>query len=78
MEACADLQQRGYAPTIPDVTCGGGGDMGEEFQQSAFACAILADDADHVTLLHLEADVLECPDIIAMTFGAAVVDLAYL
>lgn len=52
--------------------------MTEELQEGRLAGAILADDADDITLLYLKIDVLERPDIVAVALGSAVVGLTNL
>jgi len=78
METGADLQEGGDTAFIGDMTSSRGGDMAEELQQGALASTVLADNADDVALLYLEGDVLQSPDIVAVTLGRAVVDLANL
>lgn len=78
VEAGADLKQGGNAATGLDAASGRGGDTGEELQQRGFAGTILADDANDVALLDLEVDVLQCPDILALTLMGAVVSLTNL
>ncbi len=62
MEASADFEQRRDAPADVDLPDRGRGDAREELQQRALARAVLADDADHVALLHAEIDVPQGPD----------------
>ena len=77
VEAGADLEQRPDASTGTDGAGGGGGNFGEDLQQGALAGTVLADDAYHVALLDFEVDVLQGPHVVAGTFAAAVVGLAY-
>ena len=76
MEAGADFEEGGDAASVADVACGWGGDMAEELEEGGLAGAVLADDADDVALLDLEVDVLECPYVVAVALGGAVVGLA--
>ena len=78
MEACSDFKKRCYPAPVLYATCARCGDMAEKLEQSGFTGAILTYNAYHVTLLHLEIDVLQCPDIIGMSLGAAIVYLANL
>ena len=78
VEASADLKKGGDASTVGDMANGGGGDMAEELQQSAFAGTVLTDDADDIALLDLERDVLQGPNIVTVALCRAVVDLANL
>lgn len=78
VEAGAYLKEGGYTSAVADVACAGGGDVAEEFQEGALSGSVLAYDAYHVALLYLERDVLQCPDVVGVSFGGAVVDFAYL
>ena len=78
MEACAYFEQGGYASPGADASGGRGRDAREEFQQGGFARPVLADDAHHIALAHVESDVFQRPYIIGRAFLAAVVGLAYL
>ena len=62
VEPGAHLEQRGDPPANVDLADGGRSDAREELQQRALARAVLADDADHVALLHAEIDVPQGPD----------------
>ena len=62
VEPGAHLEQRGNPPADVDLADGGRSDAREELQQCALARAVLADDADHVALLHAEIDVPQGPD----------------
>lgn len=53
-------------------------DMGEELQEGALACSVLANDANDLALLNGEGDVAERPDIVRGSFGGTVVGLTYL
>ncbi len=68
MKAGAHLQQAGDAPFDLDVPAGGGGDPGQDLQQRAFAGSVAADDAQHLALLHLKADIIQCQDRFAGPF----------
>jgi len=50
--------------------------VAEQLEQSAFACAIFADDAHDIALLDTEGDVFEGPDVVALGALGAVIDLA--
>ena len=62
VEPGAHLEQRGDPPADVDLADGGRSDAREELQQRALARTVLADDADHVALLHAEIDVPQGPD----------------
>ena len=51
MKARAYFQQAGDAPTIADAPCRRLGDPAENLQQSGFAGAVPADDANRLALL---------------------------
>jgi len=57
MEAGANLQQAADAPAVLDLAGSGGGDAGEDLEQSALAGAVAADDVEDLALLDLEADI---------------------
>lgn len=42
----------------------GGGDAGEDFQQSRLAGAVAAHNANDIAFFNLEADIFECPEIV--------------
>ena len=46
------------------VTFRGFGNAREDFQQRALPCSVAADDADDFTMLNVEADVFEGPDVV--------------
>ena len=73
MEARSDLKQRPYPPIHADGARGWRRYLGENLQQRALACTVSPDDTHHITLLHLEADVFQCPNVVAFTFGISVV-----
>ena len=74
----SDFQERTYSTVGTDSAGGGACDAGEEFEQCALAGTILTDDTDDVTLLDLEIDVTECPDIVRGALGGTIVSLTYL
>ena len=76
VEAGAYLEERGYAATGVDAAGGGGGDAAEELEQGALAGAVLADDAEDIAFLYIEADVLEGIDVVGITLRGSVVGLA--
>ena len=76
MEACANFQEGTNTTVGTDSAGSRTGDAGEEFEQSRFAGAVLADDADDVALLDLEVDVAERPDVLGVALGGTVVGLA--
>ena len=76
MEAGADLQEGTNTTVGTDSAGRRTGDAGEEFEQSGFAGAVLADDADDVALLDLEVDIPQRPDIVRVAFGGTIVGLA--
>ena len=78
MEASTDLKEGSNTASIGDMAGRRGSDVAEELQQGALAGSVLADDTDDVTLLDLERDILQSPDIVAGALGTAVVDLANL
>src|SRR5581483_10055408 len=62
MEAGSDLEQAGHASAHRHLTRSRAGNARKNFEQRALAGAIAADDAQHVTLLHVEVDVFERPE----------------
>lgn len=78
MEAGADLKEGGDTSIVADVASGGGGNVAEEFEQRALACAILTDDANDITLLYLERDITKGPNVIRIALGGTVICLPYL
>ena len=50
-----------------DAALGRLGDAREDLQQRRFARAVAADDADHLAVLDLEADVLERPELLDLS-----------
>src|SRR5215469_11610087 len=63
MKAGADLQQACDAPINCDPAFRRLGYAGEDLEESAFASAVSADYAQHLTALYLEADILERPKL---------------
>ena len=59
MEAGADLEQRTDAAVDPDLAFGGFGDARQDLEQGALACAVAPDDAQHLSLLHIEGNIVE-------------------
>ena len=76
MKARTYLQQTGDATSCADSAHSGARDLAEELEERTLASAVLADDADDVALLDLEVDIAECPYIVGVGFGSAVVDRA--
>ena len=74
VKAGAHLQQAADAPPHLHQPLGGGGDLREDLEEGALAGAVAPDDAQHLALLDLEADVFEGPDALAL--AVAVVGLA--
>ena len=71
VEAGADLQQGGDAPSQVDLPAGRLGDAREDLQQGAFPCAVMPDDAQHFPLLHVEVDVFQRPEYAVVLFVEA-------
>src|SRR6267143_868849 len=61
MEASPDFQQTRQPSTNPYRPFCWTSDAGQNFQDRALACAIPSQDADHVTLLNVESDILQRP-----------------
>lgn len=76
VETRADLQEAGDAAPRADSAHGRASDLTEEFQQGGLAGAVLADNANDISLLDLEVDIAERPDVVGVGFGGAVVDRA--
>ena len=64
MEAGAQLEQRGHAAPPLDVAGGGREDPADELEQRGLARAVGPDEAEGVRLLHLEADVVQGPELL--------------
>ena len=74
VKAGAHLQQRTDAPLDLHLPLGGCGDAREDLEQRALARAVAPDDAHDLAALHLEVDVAQRPDRVAV--AVAVVRLA--
>jgi len=44
-------------------------DSAQDFEQCAFACAVAADDADHIAFFDIEVDVFESPEGLLRMFS---------
>src|SRR5712671_1258249 len=64
MESGADLQEARNPPAQPNPPRGRLRDAADDLEQGALAGAVLADDADHLSALDLEAHVLEGPELL--------------
>ena len=62
MKSCSHFQQAGQPAANLDVTFGGVSDAGHDLQQRALARAVTADDADHITRIHIEANIAQSPE----------------
>ena len=62
MEAGADFEQTADPAAQLDLPGGRFGDARQDFQQRGLARTVTADDAECLTGLHLEIDVLQCPE----------------
>jgi hypothetical protein len=62
MKARADFKQAADAPVQLDASGRRLGDAREQFEQSGFARAVSADDADHLARLHFKAHILDRPE----------------
>ena len=62
VEAGANFEEGGDAAVNGDAAGGGGGDAGEDFEEGGFAGAVAADDADAVTGVDFEGDIVEGPE----------------
>ena len=63
IESGAQFQQGRDAPVYRERAAGGMQNAGHHLQQGAFAGAVFADDAEGLAAAHLEADVLQSPEI---------------
>ena len=63
VKAGAHFEQRCDATAQFHRAPRGGCDGTEDFQQSGFACAIVPDDRDDLSLFDVEIDVAQCPEI---------------
>ena len=66
MEAGADLEQRADAAAQPRLALGRRRDPGEDLEQRALAGAVVADHPHRLAALHLEADVAQRPELLAL------------
>src|SRR5262245_21002808 len=64
MKAGSDFEQTPDAPAHPRAPLRRLRNSAQDLEKSTLAGAVAADDADNLTLLHLEADVLECPEFL--------------
>jgi len=62
VEAGADLQEGTDPAPHDDLALGRVGNAGEDLEEGALAGAVPADDAEHLTALDLEVDILEGPE----------------
>ena len=76
MEAGADFKQRAYTAMGSYGPRCRSRHPAQQFEQSGFAGAVLADDANDVALLDLEIDVAQRPDVLGVALGGTVVGLA--
>src|SRR6476646_65954 len=67
VKAGSHLDQRGQAPIDSNATFSRSCDVVEEFQKSALACAILADDAERFSSIDLETHIAQRPEIIPVS-----------
>ena len=63
VETGADLEQAADATANLGPACRRRSDPGEDLQQRRLSCAVAADDAEDLSLRHLERDVAERPDL---------------
>src|SRR5512132_2232978 len=63
MESRADLEQGAHASAYPRLAQGGRGDAGQDLQQGALACAVVADDPEGFAALHFEVEVPQGPEL---------------
>ena len=77
MEACSDFQQGCDSTFDPDLSGGGMGDPGEEFQECAFPGAVFTNDGHGLTLADGEVDILEAVHDISLSFHRPVVQLTH-
>src|SRR5438552_4071547 len=63
MKAGAELEQRGEAAAHRDLALGRIGGAGDEPQERRLARAVLADDADGLAAMDVEADVAQRPEL---------------
>lgn len=78
VETRAHFEEARDAALGADDSGGGGGHAAEQLEERTLAGAVPADDAHDVALFHLEVDVLEGPNVVAVALVRAVVRFAHL
>ena len=78
MEACSNFEQTGDTALDPDAARARRSGSAEHLQQRALTRTIFTDDTEDFALGDIEADILQCEDIVTRTFFGSVVHLSHL
>src|ERR1700743_999119 len=65
MKSCTDFEKARNTSTKHDPSTRRRRDAAQDFQQSAFACAVTPDDPEDLATLHLKIDILKCPEFLS-------------
>ena len=63
MESCSHFEQGRYPAVEGHPTLRWFCNSGDDFQESAFACTVSADDAQNIPLVNLKVDFIESPEL---------------
>jgi hypothetical protein len=47
----------------------------KKIKRDVYPGSVLADNAQHFTLLYFQVDIAQCPDVVAFSFGGAIIQI---